>query len=265
MNPEAAREILFNVSVTACIAALGFTGKCAVDWYNGKENGKLGFLLGLAGILIAVIVSAFLYVKEIGDGDEPKEPENPVSAPVSDSSREGKTSGDEGAYVQGKSFMGGSYTGQINPETKMPEGRGQMYYNDGSVYDGSWKNGQRDGDGVMDYKGGDTYDGEWKNDKRDGYGTYTWQDGRRYIGCYKNDLRDGEGDYIGWTGFVDEYSWSGNYSGISKEDYFEGEGSFTFTNDDQFNGIFHANRFWDGTYTYADGRQFQIADGVPVV
>lgn len=45
-----------------------------------------------------------------------------------------------------------------------------MKYNDGSTYDGEWKDGKRNGQGVMKYPSGQQYDGEWKNGKKHGRG-----------------------------------------------------------------------------------------------
>lgn len=256
INSEAAR-VLFGIFFTAGLTALGFTVKGAIMWGHGEGNGKTYFLVGLAGVIIAVTISAFLYIKGFSVTEEPKESENIGDIATTEIPE------DKEPLVSGKSYEGGTYTGEIDPETKKPDGSGKMYYSDGNIYDGNWKNGLPDGTGVMTYKNGDTYSGNWKNGKRDGYGTYTWQDNRQYTGYYKNGLRDGQGEFTGWTGFTKEYGWSGNYIGTSKEDYFDGEGSFIFENGDQFNGVFRAGQFWDGIYTYSNGTQLQITDGVP--
>ena len=45
-----------------------------------------------------------------------------------------------------------------------------MTYANGSVYDGDWKNGDKDGQGKMTYANGSVYDGDWKNGDKDGIG-----------------------------------------------------------------------------------------------
>lgn len=259
MSPEA--EIaLFSVFAAAGMTALGFTVKGAIEWYEGKRRGKICCLLGLVGIIIAVAISIFLYnmVYSVGEGTEKLDgPEDQKDDAIISYPEEKES------FVKGKVYRGGTYTGEIDLKTKMPDGSGTMYYNDGNMYDGSWGNGLPDGNGTMTYANGDTYNGHWKNGKRDGYGTYTWQDNRKYAGYYKNDMRDGEGEYFGWTGFSKEYGWNGNYTGTSKEDYFDGEGYFIFENGDQFEGVFRVGQFWDGTYTYSNGVQVRITGGIP--
>ena len=40
----------------------------------------------------------------------------------------------------------------------------------GDVYDGEWKDGNRDGRGVMNYRDRGVYDGEFRDDWRNGRG-----------------------------------------------------------------------------------------------
>ena len=53
------------------------------------------------------------------------------------------------------------YIGQIL--NGVPEGKGIMYWNNGDVYEGDWKNDKRKGEGITSKKNGDRYEGEWKN------------------------------------------------------------------------------------------------------
>ena len=41
-------------------------------------------------------------------------------------------------------------------------------YSDGSVYEGEWKNDERDGIGILYESDGSKYEGEWSNDKKKG-------------------------------------------------------------------------------------------------
>ena len=62
------------------------------------------------------------------------------------------------------------YVGDINNE--LPDGKGIMNYEDGSKYDGEWKEGKRYGKGTLTYEDGAKYVGEWKDGEMDGTGKY---------------------------------------------------------------------------------------------
>ena len=40
---------------------------------------------------------------------------------------------------------------------------------------------------------GEVYEGEWKNDQKDGYGTYRTAAGNVYTGQYRANMREGRG------------------------------------------------------------------------
>ena len=61
-----------------------------------------------------------------------------------------------------------------------------MNYDDGSKYEGDWREDKKEGNGIYQFIKRSKYKGQWKNDKRDGNGTFTWKDGDKYIGEYKN-------------------------------------------------------------------------------
>ena len=46
------------------------------------------------------------------------------------------------------------------------DGLGKMFFADGTVYEGSWKNNKMHGKGICWRKDGSTYKGEYMNDKR---------------------------------------------------------------------------------------------------
>ena len=60
-----------------------------------------------------------------------------------------------------------------------------MKYADGSVYEGSWLDGERHGSGALTYNSGATYVGEYARGLKEGNGTYTWPDGAKYEGEYR--------------------------------------------------------------------------------
>lgn len=53
------------------------------------------------------------------------------------------------------------------------DANGLFSYNDGTSYQGTWKNDKRDGKGTLIYIDGASYEGEWKEDMMNGRGIYT--------------------------------------------------------------------------------------------
>ena len=51
------------------------------------------------------------------------------------------------------------------------------------------------GEGTFEYDDGSKYDGEWKNNIMEGYGTFIWPNGRKYIGEFKDNVLTGKGKY----------------------------------------------------------------------
>jgi hypothetical protein len=77
------------------------------------------------------------------------------------------------------------YVGEcFNKFTK--QGNGVLYQRDIKIYEGEWKNDQRNGKGI-EYKNNiKVYEGEWKNNRRSGYGI-EYQNGEElYVGQWKN-------------------------------------------------------------------------------
>ena len=83
------------------------------------------------------------------------------------------------------------YTGIVSSKSKLPEGRGEAKYNDGSVYNGCFKNGLSDDSisAVLTFEDGDFFKGTFSK----GYyvkGIYTYKDKSYYEGTYKNGKKD---------------------------------------------------------------------------
>lgn len=79
----------------------------------------------------------------------------------------------------------------------LKHGQGVFYYPDGSKYEGSWVDDQRQGHGVYTYPNGDTYDGEWLHHQRHGQGTYTHQEtGSQYRGTWVVGNMESTGELI---------------------------------------------------------------------
>ena len=73
-------------------------------------------------------------------------------------------------------------------------GHGRYEWEDGSYYEGNFKDGIFDGSGVYyfaDLK--KTYIGDFKEANMEGFGKEQWEDGKVYIGYFKKGRKHGEG------------------------------------------------------------------------
>lgn len=264
-------EVIANIFAILYVPTIGFAVKGFIQYVTNedgpkKRRGKLSLLLGGIGTaIVTILLFTVIWIMCIkGDNNDnshlyPLLPSEPSNEPSSELPSEPADS----IFRKNMVCSGGTYTGFVDQVHKEPNGTGTMEYFNGDRYNGEWENGQCHGDGEMAYANGDMYSGEWKCGEKNGYGVYTWSDGRVYKGNYKNDLRDGEGEYHGWTGFTTERGgWTGTYYGTSVDDIFEGDGIFEFDNGDRFDGTFHNNEFWIGTFTYHDGTQDKIDKGL---
>ena len=130
----------------------------------------------------------------------------------------------------------------------VPNGKGTMYWNDGTRYEGEWKNnkmngkgiyyysngdrydgdfinGNAEGKGIEYYSNGDKYEGDFRNDKKEGRGIFYWDDGDRYEGEWKNDLKEGKGIFY--------WSDGDRYEGDFRNDKKDGKGVFYRANGDR--------------------------------
>lgn len=72
-------------------------------------------------------------------------------------------------------------------DKEIRDGRGIQVWQDGSRYEGYWKNNKANGFGRLIHADGDVYEGEWRDDKAHGKGIYTHVDGSRYEGDWIDD------------------------------------------------------------------------------
>jgi len=88
-------------------------------------------------------------------------------------------------YFADKSF----YKGHCG-DTFLQHGTGVMKYSDGSIYKGSWINGQKSGHGFYYSSNGDYYNGSWINGKKHGIGCYYSKVGAQAVEfVWENDIR----------------------------------------------------------------------------
>jgi len=146
-------------------------------------------------------------------------------------------------------FPEGNYTGTVNHEGK-PNGRGVMRFNDGSVYEGEWKNSVMGGVGTCTYADGLTqYKGEWKNGKPDGGGCFIYSNGDRYNGAWKDGQMEGRGLY--------SFQNSEKYDGGWKLNRHHGDGKFTYESGNIYDGQWrHGKKEGNGIFKYANGDEF---------
>lgn len=161
-------------------------------------------------------------------------------------------------------------TNQYTGESKdgLPHGRGKMVYSNRDVYEGEFKNGQRDGFGKYYYNYGDgyLYDGHWRNGKRDGYGVMYMTEvedlsqSERYDCTWKNDRKDGEGFYINYN-YLGKRDTDGKYQvsyifkGSWKDDKRHGSAMIYTTKKLFIDGTIHSYYVYD--VEYKDGEVMQ--------
>ena len=155
----------------------------------------------------------------------------------------------------------------INPgcEGNCKDGYGHYYYLDGAIYDGFFKESNRNGPGLYTFADGSTYTGNWVNGKKEGFALYGWVDGSAYCGYYKDDKLNGEGIYIDenkvvkggifkdgnfeQTFYVND---NGAASGCISGDCYNSFGKMVYSNGDIFLGFFKNGQISHGVYAYAN-------------
>lgn len=147
-----------------------------------------------------------------------------------------------GFMVGGKPTAG---TLSVSDGTRAKFKRGDIYYSDGSVYEGDILGFMKHGEGTLEFEDGSEYEGEFINDTYSGNGKFTKKDGSYYEGGYKNGLYHGEG--------VLNVAGLGCYTGEFSKGEKNGEGSFVYENGDTFKGTYKNDIRTNGVYTWKDG------------
>jgi hypothetical protein len=153
-----------------------------------------------------------------------------------------------------------------------PQGKGIMYYKDGGicegywkegklhdkgrrvtpkgdVYTGGWLDGKMHGQGTMEFVNKSTFNGNWLNDKQHGIGIETWPDGSRFEGNYENGLKSGKG----------KFNWADgtSYEGDFKNDLIEGTGKYIWPNR-SYEGTWKEGKMHGkGLFKWTDGKVFE--------
>ena len=154
-----------------------------------------------------------------------------------------------GVYDTGKNSE--KYVGEYKHDKK--HGKGIQSYENGTIYEGDWANGQRNGHGVLSRALCGTerqriYSGLWKNDKPTGFGLKVYDDGGVYEGEFKDGLRDGVGSMYYENGDI--------YLGRWFEDKKHGIGRMVYAS----NGNFYEGE-WKHDLKCGRGRYFHLSVG----
>jgi hypothetical protein len=140
-----------------------------------------------------------------------------------------------------------SYKGEW--KNNLYHGKGSLQFKSGQVWEGEWKEGDRDdGQGkVLKKDGSILYEGELKRDKYHGKGKLKCSDGTSYDGDFINGLFDGKGTIFYKDGSI-------CYEGEFKKGTKDGKGKLTYADGKSYEGDF-INDLFDGKgkLFYKDG------------
>lgn len=159
--------------------------------------------------------------------------------------------------LKAKSPISESIAGNAEAEKSiLKNGYHAFTWENGSHYEGNWKNDLREGLGTFTSHNGSVYRGEWLNDLKHGQGTLMYADGRVYTGGFENDVATGKGTMTDMEGDSYEGSWL-NYNK-------EGQGIYSWANGNMYTGQWKSNQINGyGTYNWKDGSSYtgQWKDG----
>jgi len=94
---------------------------------------------------------------------------------------------------------------------------GVQTFENGDVYQGTFKDGKKHGKGILRTRNDRSYEGEWKYDKPHGFGINTFPNGKIYTGNFENGKPVGEGQWTYADGRVYNGTWiSGSF--VNNED-----------------------------------------------
>ena len=142
------------------------------------------------------------------------------------------------------------YIGQWNIKTKQKEGKGCQLWQDGSKYEGYWRNNMANGQGRLVHCNGDIYEGHWKDDKASGPGKCLHADGSWYTGMWQNDVKHGQG--------TEQWSDGSIYEGGFLNGIKWGKGMFSWPDGNSYEGEFKSDQFeGSGVYIWSDGRRYK--------
>lgn len=146
---------------------------------------------------------------------------------------------------------GAQYRGDINIDTKRPDGKGFKVFQGKSLYEGFFKDGMCHGFGRGITGKGEVYQGGFNEDQMDGNGFFYWPDGRIYEGDWVGGKRHGKGKYFWPNGKV--------YQGDFKNDKCVGQGVLYYPDGKRFEGTWkEGEKHGKGYYVFPNGAMYQV-------
>ncbi|QWG00440.1 hypothetical protein KMW28_12330 [Flammeovirga yaeyamensis] len=137
------------------------------------------------------------------------------------------------------------YVGQYNGEGKR-HGSGTYTWQDGTQYQGKWRNDLMEGRGTLRFANGNKYEGNFFKGQPFGAGVYTWANGDIYKGGFLDGKMHGRGVLITATGERHEGTWVNNQV--------NGEGQHWYPNGAQYIGEWkNGKRHGKGIMLYPNG------------
>jgi len=144
-------------------------------------------------------------------------------------------------------YLDGNYIGEylFMGTYNLKHGHGIMNYTNKNIYEGDFKNNQRNGWGKFIFSDGIEYEGEHVNNAFNGKGKIKYPDGNVYIGDFVDSKFNGIGKMT--------YSNGNVYIGQFKNNLFEGSGKMTYSNGNVYIGQFKNHLFEGfGKLTFAE-------------
>jgi hypothetical protein len=156
---------------------------------------------------------------------------------------------------------GAFYIGEWN-QYNQKHGAGMNIWQNGSKYEGYWKQDKANGKGRMTYAGaicitggaiynigGDIYEGDWVDDKKHGTGVFLFKDGARYEGDWREDKQHGNGKFY----WADGSTYDGEY----QNNTIHGKGIYVWSDGRKFEGEWQNNKMnGKGVFEWPDGRSY---------
>lgn len=150
------------------------------------------------------------------------------------------------AQPVGPNLASCTYKGDYNVMGKR-HGDGELTWDNGDRYVGRFRDGYIDGRGTIYFRDGTEYSGQWRNNRFHGDGTRRFKNGNVYNGNYVDGKRQGQGKCYFANGDM--------YSGDWKDDTIHGFGRYYYNNGHSFEGMFrNGKRNGRGKYQLTDGR-----------
>lgn len=132
---------------------------------------------------------------------------------------------------------------------KFVSGAGVIEFDNGSRYDGSFRDGLFEGQGILTLRSGSVYAGNWEKGKQQGQGSYTWPDGAKYVGQWTEGNRTGQG--------VMTYPDGAKYEGHWKENKRQGQGVIVYANGITYDGQWkHGEEHGHGIIVFSNGVKY---------